>query len=137
MTPRLRYAMASGPLAELLKGVVEVDETYVGGRRRIGPTNKADREKLAKGHPGPNDKKLTPVVALVERGGKTRAFPADRVDGRTLKETIRSRVDLSSDMMTDELHAYDGLSMDFKPHNTIKHSAKEYVRKGTNIHTNR
>lgn len=38
---RLRHAMASnaGVFAKL-SGVVEVDETYVGGRRRIGPTNK-------------------------------------------------------------------------------------------------
>jgi transposase-like protein len=134
MAHRLRFAMASGPMAELLKGVVEADETYVGGRRRVGPTNKADREKLAKGRPGPNDKKLTPVVALVERGGKVRAFPVERVDGRTLQNAIRSRVSLDTNMMTDELHAYDGLSMGFKSHSTIKHSAKQYVR-GT-VHTN-
>jgi transposase-like protein len=134
MAHRMRYAMSSGPLAELLRGVVEVDETYVGGRRRIGPTNKADRAKLATGRPGPADKKLTPVVALVERGGRVRAFPVERVDGRTLQTAIRQHVDLSASMMTDELHAYDGLSMGFASHETIKHSSKVYVR--GNVHTN-
>jgi hypothetical protein len=134
MAHRLRYAMAEGPMAALLTGIVEADETYVGGRRRIGPTNKADRAKLATGRPGPKDKKLTPVVALVERGGRLRMFPVERVDGRTLQTAIRERVSLEANMMSDELHAYDGLAMGFRSHNTIKHSAKEYVR-GT-IHTN-
>lgn len=63
-----------------------------------------------------------------------RAFPVERVDGRTLQNAIRSRVSLDSDMRTDELHAYDGLAMGFKSHSTIKHSSTQYVR--GNIHTN-
>src|SRR5688500_14059393 len=39
MAHRLRYAMSEGPLAMLLSGVVEVDETYVGGKRRAGGRN--------------------------------------------------------------------------------------------------
>jgi hypothetical protein len=61
-------------------------------------------------------------------------FPVERVDGKTLQSAIRERVSLDADMMTDELHAYDGLSMGFKSHKTIKHSAKQYVR--GNTHTN-
>jgi transposase-like protein len=85
MAHRLRYAMADGPLAELLKGIVEADETYLGGRRRIGPTNKEDRAKLAVGRPGPLDKKLTPVVGMVERGGRVRVIPVARVNFETMK----------------------------------------------------
>ena len=65
MNHRLRHAMKTGSMFPTFDGVVEVDETYVGGRRRIGATNKVDKEKLAIGRPGPKDKKLTPVVALV------------------------------------------------------------------------
>jgi hypothetical protein len=89
MAHRLRYAMASGPLADLLRGAVECDETFVGGRRRIGTTRKTANGKIATGRPGPTDKKLVPVVALVERGGRVRAFPVERVDGRTLQTAIR------------------------------------------------
>jgi transposase-like protein len=132
---RLRFAMAANMgLFTKLSGTVEVDETYVGGRRRLGPTNKEDREKLKTGRPGPKDKKLTPVVALVERGGRMAMFPVDRVTGATLQSEIRKRVDLKANMVTDELHAYDGLSMGFASHKTIKHSAKEYVR--GDVHTN-
>jgi len=59
---RIRWAMTQSPMAEALKmkGTVEVDETYVGGR-----------EKGRRGMPGPDSKK-TPVLALVERGGNVR-----------------------------------------------------------------
>ncbi len=138
MAHRLRHAMAEDGTLSKLDGVVEADETYVGGRRRIGPTNKADREalkaKLATGRPGPKDKKLTPVVALVERQGRVRIFPVERVDGRTLQDAIRSRVQLTARMVTDELHAYDGLDMGFAGHDTINHSSKKYVN--GDIYTN-
>lgn len=134
MAHRLRYAMAEDGTLAKLSGIVEADETYVGGRRRIGPTNKADRAKLATGRPGPKDKKLTPVVALVERRGRVRVFPVERVDGRTLQEAIRSRVHLNAHMMTDDLKSYHGLDMGFSGHDTIKHSERKYV--DGHIHTN-
>lgn len=132
---RLRFAMASNAdVFQKLSGTVEADETYVGGRRRIGPTNKEDRAKLAKGRPGPKDKKLTPVVALVERKGRLHLFPVERVTGETLQNEIRRRVHLDSHMITDELKAYDGLDMGYAAHSTINHSQKKYV--SGNIHTN-
>lgn len=134
MNHRLRHAMAIGEMFPKMAGVVEADEAYIGGRRRIGATNKADKEKMAKGRPGPKDKKLTPVVAIVERKGRLALFPVERVDGRTLQTAIRARVTLNAHMVTDELHAYDGLAMGFASYRTIKHSNKEYVR--GDVHTN-
>ncbi|HTM27724.1 MAG TPA: IS1595 family transposase, partial [Vicinamibacterales bacterium] len=132
---RLRHAMASNAdVFAKLSGTVEADETYVGGRRRIGPTNKEDRAKLATGRPGPKDKKLTPVMALVERNGRACIFPVERVNGATLQSEIRRRVDLSAHMMTDELYAYHGLDMGYASHEAIQHSDKQYVR--GNVHTN-
>jgi hypothetical protein len=58
----------------------------------------------------------------------------EHVDGKTLQTEIRKRVRKATHMMSDELHAYDGLSMGFVGHDTIKHSAGEYVR--GNVHTN-
>jgi transposase-like protein len=58
MMHRLRYAMKPGqPLADLMTGTVEVDETYIGARQKRG---------TRRGRPGPDSHK-TPVVALVER----------------------------------------------------------------------
>lgn len=130
---RLRYAMATNAnLFQKLSGTVEVDETYVGGKRRAGGRNR--NGKPSTGRPQPQDIVKTPVVALVERKGRALAFPVERVDGRTLQEAIRSRVHLNAHMMSDELHSYDGLSMGFAAHDTIKHSDGVYAK--GNVHTN-
>jgi transposase-like protein len=130
MAHRLRHAMAHDGF--ILDGTVEVDETYVGGKRRVG--RYGYETKNAVGRPGPKDKTKTAVVALVQRDGRAIAFPVQRVDGATLQSAIRQRVSLMADMMSDELHAYDGLSMGFKSHNTIKHSSGVYAV--GNVHTN-
>jgi transposase-like protein len=135
MNHRLRHAMASegGLMGGLmLDGTVEVDETYVGGKRRAGGRNANGKQTT--GRPQPNDKTKTPVFALVQRKGRAVAFPVERVDGKTLQSEIRKRVSLTANMMSDELHSYDGLSMGFASHSTIKHTAGEYAK--GNVHTN-
>jgi transposase-like protein len=122
MAHRLRYAMSQEPLASKLRGVVEVDETYVGGKRRLTP-----------GRPGPNSNKI-PVVALVERKGRVQAFPMERITSANVQDAIRARVHPSAHMMSDELKAYHGLDMGFASHETVTHSKKEYVR--GHVHTN-
>jgi hypothetical protein len=98
MNHRLRHAKAiGGGVFPKFAGVVEADQTYIGGRRRIGATNKQDNAKQAIGRPGPKDKKLTPVVALVKRKGRVSIFPVERVTGRTLQDAIRRRVNLNAD----------------------------------------
>ena len=133
MAHRLRHAMADDAFLPL-SGTVEVDETYVGGKRRAG-SRKDGRTQLI-GRPGPTDAVVkTPVVALVEREGRAIAFPVERVDGRTLQDAIRKNTrPRATHMMSDELHAYDGLAMGFAGHDTIKHSKGEYVRE--DVHTN-
>lgn len=131
MNHRLRLAMASNmSLFVKLSGTVEADETYVGGKRRAGRYGYEGKG----GRPAPHDQTKTPVLALVERKGRAVAFPVERVDGKTLQEAIRKNVHLDAHMMTDELHAYDGLSMGFASHDTIKHSDGIYAK--GNIHTN-
>src|SRR5690606_29001610 len=98
MAHRLRYAMMQGPLADLLKGDVEIDETYVGAKNKRG---------TKRGRPGPDSHK-TPVVALVERKtGRVRAMPMPRVTAANLRETVRANVHPSARMITDELAAYN------------------------------
>ena len=75
------------------------------------------------------------MVGLVARKGRVHAFPVERVDGRTLQTAIRQRVFPNAHMMSDELYAYDGLSMGFKSHETIKHSDGVYARGHVHINT--
>jgi transposase-like protein len=132
MAHRLRHAMAEDGSLNLMSGVVEVDETYIGGKRRAGGRNR--NGKPAVGRPQPGDAVKTPVFALVQRGGRAVAFPVERVDGKTLQTAIRKRVESSTRMMSDELHAYDALNMGFKSHETIKHSEGKYAI--GDVHTN-
>jgi transposase-like protein len=132
MAHRLRHAMAEDGTFGLLSGVVEVDETYIGGKRRAGGRNRNGKPSV--GRPQPADAVKTPVFALVQRGGRAVAFPVERVDGKTLQTAIRKRVASSTRMMSDELHAYDALNMGFKSHETIKHTAGQYAI--GDVHTN-
>jgi hypothetical protein len=132
MAHRLRHAINQDG-AFLMSGTVEVDETYVGGKRRAGGRNR--NGKVSIGRPQPQDRTKTPVVALVERKGRALAFPVERVDGRTLQDAIRQRTQpKATHIMSDELHAYDGLSMGFAGHDTVKHSAGQYAVE--DVHTN-
>jgi transposase-like protein len=118
MCHRIRYAMTQEPLAGLLRGTVEVDETYVGGKpRKGGPKRKEGRGT-----------EKTPVMVLVERGGRAQALPVDRVDGKTLHGEIRRRVHPSSRIHTEEWKSYTGISQHFEGgHETINHKRDQYA----------
>jgi transposase-like protein len=128
MAHRIRHAMSKEPLAGLLRGTVEVDETYVGGKPR--PEAGAPNAKRGRGT------KKTPVVALVERGGKVRVRKTERVDGKTLKAAIRKNVDRSATIMTDEWPAYRGIGTEFDGgHKTVNHGQGEYARGDAHVNT--
>jgi transposase-like protein len=121
MAHRIREAMKREPLAGLLRGTVEVDETYVGGKPR--PEAGAPKAKRGRGT------KKIPVVALVERNGRVRAHKIERVDGVTLKGAIRANVDRKARIMTDEWAAYSGIGPEFAGgHQTVNHGSGEYAR---------
>jgi transposase-like protein len=129
---RIREAMKDEPRASMLQGVVEVDETYVGGKPRKG----TGKHKRGRGT------EKTPVMVLVERDGRVRSKPIDNVSSKTLKDEITVNVAKESVIMTDELPSYLGLAdgpNGFAGHETVKHGAGEYSRKGKDgvrIHTN-
>lgn len=120
MAHRIREAMKQGPLAGKLGGVVEADETYVGGKGR--------------GIRGRGAEKKTPVVALVERKGNVRSKVMTRLTGENLKGFIKDNIEETATVMTDEFRSYIGLDEHFVKHEVVKHSVGEYVR--GDVHTN-
>jgi transposase len=125
MFRQIRSLLSEGDM-QLEGEAVEMDETYMGGRRKYGT-----------GRPVGGDKKLTPVVGMVERKGRVRAVAAPNVKGSTLLGYVRDYILPKSMIFTDELNAYDGIKhMPEKgyKHRRIKHSARVYVR--GNVHTN-
>jgi len=136
MCHRIRYAMQQPAFQSKLTGVVEVDETYVGGKvrrsnvkqyRPLDPKTPDKRMQTGRGA----DK--TPVVALVERGGMVRAERVATVTGRELKGAIRRHVDTSATIMTDSFASYRGLGKEYAEHHMVNH-LDEYVR--GEVHTN-
>jgi transposase-like protein len=119
MAHRLRYAMSSGPNASLLRGTVEIDETYIGGKRK---------GRYGRG-PADGGRKAA-VVALVERGGSVRAFPMEKITGHTMDNAIlRNVAPEGSRLMTDDTHIYQGKKrINGIPREIVSHTHGEYVR---------
>jgi transposase-like protein len=99
---------------------VEADETYIGPKAK----NRAYLE------PKPHQA----VMALVERGGAVRSFHIPNVTAKTLHPIIAKHAHSASHFRTDEWAAYMTIGWNFASHETVVHSAKEYVR--GDAHTN-
>ena len=126
MMHRIRYALPHPAFTGMLKGIVEVDETYVGGKA-IG-SGKVGR---------PLGGNKTCVVSLVERGGNARSLVLDRVTAQNLHGAIMDHVQDGSTVVTDDFMGYRKMPKIFT-HKQVKHCAKEYLRreKGIDVHTN-
>jgi transposase-like protein len=126
MLHRIRLAMQNGTM-EKLSGQVEADETYIGGKARS--MNSTQRSKRGRGTGGVR-KEI--VMGLLERGGKIKLKHVAKARRSILQSEIRQNVEAGSQVFTDALPSYNGLSKDYA-HEAIDH-AKEYVR--GNVHTN-
>jgi transposase-like protein len=123
MVHRIRKAMADS--GSPLTGKVEMDETYIGGKQR-GSQRKA----------GFGDSNKQIVVGMRQRGGDVRFFHAPNAKAATLARYIQENISPDVEViMTDDYRPYLKAVGNAK-HETVNHSAKEYVRFGTDIHTN-
>jgi len=128
MFHRIRFAMTQHPMIDKLRGVVEVDETWIGGKEKGNP-----------GRPTPERSKKRPVVALVERErGHVRSFPVERVTVDNLKPILKEHVEIGTTLQTDENVVYHFMHDEFPKHDVVKHKSKEYSRMedGRHITTN-
>lgn len=116
MLQRLREACRNNQ--NILKGVVEADECYIGGKE----SNKHACKKLKAGR-GAVGK--TAVLGMRERNGSVKAMAIKGTDTVTIQNEIRANVSLGSTLCTDEHAAYRGMA-EFN-HLEVKHSAKEFV----------
>lgn len=123
---RIRAAMTEHD-APKLRGTVEVDETYVGGKRRDGTRGRGTSKAC--------------VIGVVQRGGKVRLQVIDRTNRKTLHRFIKQNTATDTEfIITDDFVAYDGIGDHDTHHLVVNHSKLEWSKqtkwvKG-NIHTN-
>ena len=115
---RIRAAMATAEKS-MLDGVVEMDETYLGGRKRGQGVKAAKAAEV-------------PVIGIKQRGGELRFFKADDVKSGTLAKYIKENVSEDVDViMTDEFPAYPTALTKAghgnTPHKTVNHHNGVYV----------
>jgi transposase-like protein len=120
MTHRLREAMKQSGGLLGGGGVVEADETFIG--RKPGSV-----KRRGHGH-------KEAVFSLVERDGNVRSFHVPDVTADTLKQKLAQNVARSARLMTDDAKQYTKLGKSFLDHQSVNHSAGEYVR--NDAHTN-
>jgi len=113
---------------ELLEGIIEIDETFIGGKNKNRHANK----KIEGGQGGNSDDK-TIVVGTLQRDGKVKAQKVKDRTAKTLHGVIKKNVAAGSELMTDELKSYNGLTLLYM-HQFVNHSSNEYVN--GNCHTN-
>jgi len=108
---------------------VEMDETYMGGRRKARYTG-----DVRTGRPGPDDREKTPVFGMVQRRGRVVALATQTVKSAELLPLVQERVLPGTMIFSDEFRGYDALQQMGYPHQRIRHSARVYV--SGDVHTN-
>jgi transposase-like protein len=125
MLQRIRLAMQEDD-SKPMSGIVEMDETFVGGK-----VKNMHAKKRAKALAAPESfKGKTIVVGMLERGGRVRAGVVAERTKAVLQEIAHTHVAPDATLITDELHAYKGIDL---AHEVINH-AEAYVR--GHVHTN-
>ena len=135
MAHRIRWALTQEPIKGILGGIVEMDETYIGGKLRTGPLSTKPEER-------PKDRlsvtaNKSAVVAVLQRGGSVRSQVVDRVTSRNIKPILNELVAEDAHLMTDTSNVLQKTGKGRK-HSQVNHSAGEYSRieAGTCVTTN-
>lgn len=124
-----RIRLAAGNGDKLLKGIIEADETYIGGKEKF-------KHKSKKSHAGRGPVGKIPVFGMISReNGHVVAKVVEDTKSTTLAKIFNSFVSANSLIYTDECSSYDKLNEFGYIHKNVNHSAGKYVI--GDVHTNK
>lgn len=115
---RIREMLKDGS-GSFLTGLVEIDETYVGGKMANMHTTRRNKYKEL------NQDNKVPVMGLVQRDGKAKL---QVIGKKTFKEMVVQNVNKEAVVITDSHSGYEGLKETFSDHQSVNHSEFEYKR---------
>lgn len=125
MAHRIRYAMSEEPLSSKLKGIIEIDETFIGGRLRVGSQAVKPGERPKDRLAASTNKAA--VVSVLQRGGRVQSRHIQRVTVDNLRPIIEQMCDESAHLMTDTSSVLTKVGK-FHKHSQVNHSIEEYGR---------
>ena len=116
-------------IPDIFEGIVEVDETYLGGQKK----NKRKRQLLKDRLEGRESRRgfgttKQPVFGILARSGKVFARLVDDVEAKDLIPIIENKIKKGTKICSDTWRAYTGLATKGYVHRTVEHGEKEYVR---------
>ena len=126
---RINEAASSKEFNEPLEGVVEVDETYVGGKEKFKHASKRIPRSISA---GAGNTKIT-VFGMIQRGGDLRLQKISDTQRATIMPLILSNIQAGATVYSDEARHYKWMRQAYE-HNLVAHSLGEYVRE--DVYTN-
>lgn len=120
MMQRIRNAFKAAQGTELLDGVIECDESFVGGKNK-----NRHIDKKVKNSQGRSFKDKTPVMGMLQRGGKLRAVVIADTSAQSIHNALFHNVKIGATIYSDEWLGYNGLKI-YYDHSIIDHNKKEF-----------
>lgn len=127
---RIRHVMAEEMPEVQFDGIVECDETYIGGKAK-NMHAKVRKEKIQ----GRGAVNKEAVFTLVERGGNVKTMHMAHITGDNLKDAMKGLVAPTARIMSDESAVYSNTNEHFADHQTVNHKKGEYVRGDAHVNS--